>query len=217
MVKARQRQLGRAAASARGRFSFVDLDRKTGASQGQRGGQPVRARADDDSIERGHHWHGSGPSARRALVLAGARGCPSTPGEKRACLMAQFTGAVGKWGAMVPRGCRRVTGEAIRLARYRFSATFRRCWPGYLSLALLIGLVGGLAIGSIAGARRTDSSFTVFWKSTNPSDLSGMTGILNPSASLFALRRTARFQDLAPPPREKSGDAVRHQYPAPAA
>ncbi len=74
-----------------------------------------------------------------------------------------------------------MTGEAIRLARYRFSATFRRMWPGYLSLALLIGLVGGLAIGSIAGARRTDSSFTAFWKSTNPSDLSGITGILNPS------------------------------------
>ncbi|HXR20982.1 MAG TPA: FtsX-like permease family protein [Acidimicrobiales bacterium] len=74
-----------------------------------------------------------------------------------------------------------MTGEAIRLARYRFGATFRRNLPGYLSLALLIGLVGGLAMGSIAGARRTDSSFTVFWKSTNPSDLAGLTGILNPS------------------------------------
>jgi hypothetical protein len=79
---------------------------------------------------------------------------------------------------------REVSGEAVRLARYRFGATFGRRWPGYLSLALLIGLVGGLSMGSIAGARRTDSSFTVFWKSTNPSDLFGATGILNPTLPL---------------------------------
>ena len=77
-----------------------------------------------------------------------------------------------------------MSGETLRLARYRFGATFGRRWPGYLSLALLIGLVGGLSMGSIAGARRTDSSFTVFWKSTNPSDLIGATGILNPTLPL---------------------------------
>jgi hypothetical protein len=77
-----------------------------------------------------------------------------------------------------------VSGEAVRLARYRFGTTFGRRWPGYLSLALLIGLVGGLSLGSIAGARRTDSSFSVFWKSTNPSDLIGATGILNPTLPL---------------------------------
>ncbi len=110
-----------------------------------------------------------------------------------------------------------MTGEAIRLARYRFGATFRRSWPGYLSLALLIGLVGGLAMGSIAGARRTDSSFTVFWKSTNPSDLVGITGILNPSLPFSPYDGPLGFQDLAPRPREKRGDAVRHQYPAAAA
>jgi hypothetical protein len=79
---------------------------------------------------------------------------------------------------------REVSGEAVGLARYRFGATFGRRWPGYLSLALLIGLVGGLSMGSIAGARRTDSSFAVFWKSTNPSDLFGATGILNPTLPL---------------------------------
>jgi hypothetical protein len=74
---------------------------------------------------------------------------------------------MGRNGATWVR--RDVNGEAVRLARYRFGTTFSRRWPGYLSLALLIGLVGGLSMGSIAGARRTDSSFTVFWKSTNPS------------------------------------------------
>jgi hypothetical protein len=89
---------------------------------------------------------------------------------------------MGRNGATCVR--RDVSGEAVRLARYRFGATFGRRWPGYLSLALLIGLVGGLAMGSVAGARRTDSSFTVFWKSTNPSDLLGATGILNPTLPL---------------------------------
>ena len=36
---------------------------------------------------------------------------------------------------------------------------------------LLIGLVGGVALGSAAAARRTESSFPVYLASTNPSDL----------------------------------------------
>ena len=74
--------------------------------------------------------------------------------------------------------------EALPLASYRSRATFRKGWPGYLSLVLLIGLVGGLAMGSLAAARRTSSSFAVFWASTNPSDLIGATGILNPNVPL---------------------------------
>jgi len=64
-----------------------------------------------------------------------------------------------------------VTGSALRIAWYRLRATFAQRWPGYLSLVLLIGLVGGLAMGSIAGARRTQSSYPEFLASTNPSDL----------------------------------------------
>lgn len=62
--------------------------------------------------------------------------------------------------------------QALRVAWYRFHATFGRRWSGYLALALLIGLVGGLAMGVVAAARRTQSSFPAFLKSTNPSDLS---------------------------------------------
>ena len=54
---------------------------------------------------------------------------------------------------------------------YRFRATFGQRWPGYLALALLIGLVGGVAMASIAGARRTESSYPTFLAGTNPSDL----------------------------------------------
>jgi hypothetical protein len=55
-----------------------------------------------------------------------------------------------------------------------------------VSLVLLIGLMGGLAMGSIAAARRTSSSFSIFWASTNPSDIIGGTGVFNPSSSIKA-------------------------------
>jgi hypothetical protein len=50
----------------------------------------------------------------------------------------------------------------LRVAWYRFRATFARRWGGYLRMVLLIGLIGGIAMGAVAGARRTDSSFPVY-------------------------------------------------------
>jgi hypothetical protein len=43
----------------------------------------------------------------------------------------------------------------MRVGWYRFAATFGRRWGGYLTLVLLIGLIGGIALGSVAAARRT--------------------------------------------------------------
>ena len=65
-----------------------------------------------------------------------------------------------------------VSGLLARVARYRFRATWGRRRGGYLALVLLIGLLGGIAMGSLAAARRTQSSFATFLASTNPSDLS---------------------------------------------
>jgi FtsX-like permease family len=64
-----------------------------------------------------------------------------------------------------------VRGSVLRVAGYRFRATFRRRWGGYVTLALLIGLVGGVALGSLTAARRTYASYPAFLASTNPSDL----------------------------------------------
>ena len=61
--------------------------------------------------------------------------------------------------------------QALSAGSYRFRRTFHRRWRGLLSLALLIGLVGGVAMGALAAARRTQSSFAVYLASTNPSDL----------------------------------------------
>ena len=72
----------------------------------------------------------------------------------------------------------------IRLAWYRFRATLAHRWGGYLAIFVLVGLLGGLAMGAIAAARRTASSFPVFFDSTDPSDLVGATGVLNPGVGL---------------------------------
>jgi len=56
-------------------------------------------------------------------------------------------------------------------ARYRFGVTFRRRWGGYVALAALIGLAGGIAMGPMVAARRTYSSYPRFLAGTNPSDL----------------------------------------------
>ena len=58
-----------------------------------------------------------------------------------------------------------------RVAWYRLRATFGRRVRGYLALAVLIGLAGGVAMASVTAARRTDASYPEFLASTNPSDL----------------------------------------------
>src|SRR5215472_10522239 len=67
--------------------------------------------------------------------------------------------------------------DASRVAWYRFGRTLRRRWPGYLALTLLLGLVGGLAMGSVAAARRTQGAYPAYLAATNPSDLMVLSGI----------------------------------------
>ena len=61
--------------------------------------------------------------------------------------------------------------QALRVVWYRSRATFSRRWGGYLSMVVLIGLIGGVAMASVAAARRTQSSYPTFLASTNPSDM----------------------------------------------
>jgi len=66
-------------------------------------------------------------------------------------------------------------------AWYRFRVTFRQRLGGYLAIVLLLGLVGGVAMAAVAGARRTQSSYPVYLASTNPSTLQVFTAFLNPA------------------------------------
>jgi hypothetical protein len=72
--------------------------------------------------------------------------------------------------------------QVVRVVWYRFRSTFARRRGGLFAIMLLIALLGGLAMGAVAGARRTQSSFPAYLKHTNGSDLAilnatyGLTG-----------------------------------------
>ncbi len=55
------------------------------------------------------------------------------------------------------------------------TASGPRRWTGYLTIVVLVGLLGGVAMGAIAAARRTQAAFPVFLASTNPSNLTLVT------------------------------------------
>lgn len=64
-------------------------------------------------------------------------------------------------------------------ARYWTRASFTRSWRTLLAVALLLGLIGGLSLFAIAGARRTQSAYPRFLRSTNPSTMVVDVGGLN--------------------------------------
>jgi hypothetical protein len=50
-------------------------------------------------------------------------------------------------------------------------ASIRRQWRSLVGIAILLGIVGGLALFALAGARRTQSSYPRFLRSRNPSTM----------------------------------------------
>ena len=60
---------------------------------------------------------------------------------------------------------------AALLSWWRFRSMFVRRWGGYLGVVLVVGILGGVAMGAVAGARRTQGAFPVYLASTNPSDV----------------------------------------------
>ena len=77
-----------------------------------------------------------------------------------------------------------VTRGSLAVARYRFRSNLRRRRAEHIGLVLLIGVVGGVSIGAIAGARRTATSFPTYLASTNPSTFGVFTALDNPAFGL---------------------------------
>jgi hypothetical protein len=61
--------------------------------------------------------------------------------------------------------------QVLRFVWYRFGHTLRGKRLSLLTIALVVGLVGGLGLGAVAGARRTQSAFADTLAATNTSDL----------------------------------------------
>ena len=103
-----------------------------------------------------------------------------------------------------------MNSHTFEFAWYRFRATFVRRWGAYLSVILLIGLTGGLAMASVAAARRTQSSYPTFLTSTNPSTLTlAVFGASNGGkASASLVPKIVRLKDVAEVRTLASGDAV---------
>ncbi len=88
--------------------------------------------------------------------------------------------------------------SAARVVQYRSRTTFAHQWGAYLSLVVLVALMGGIAMGSIAAARRTQSAYPAFLAATNASDLTMSTyGVTsNSSASNYSPRLTSEIAHL---------------------
>ncbi|MGC1420482.1 MAG: FtsX-like permease family protein [Acidimicrobiales bacterium] len=74
-----------------------------------------------------------------------------------------------------------------RVSWYWFRTSVSRRATSYLAIVLLVGTLGGLAMGSVIASRRTSSSFNVFLARTNPSDLNIVIGAPDLTADLSKL------------------------------
>jgi len=80
----------------------------------------------------------------------------------------------------------------------RLRAELRQRWRGWLALAVLLGLIGGVAVTAAAGARRTDTAYSRFLRASHAADL-----LVTPARSGFhgyfrALARLPEVSSLAP-------------------
>jgi FtsX-like permease family len=80
-----------------------------------------------------------------------------------------------------------VSAPSLALARYRFARGLRQARSANLALILLLGVIGGTALASLAAARSTLSSYTTLLARSNPSDM---------NMTLYSPNFTRRFDHL---------------------
>src|SRR5215470_5891383 len=76
----------------------------------------------------------------------------------------------------------------------RLRAELRHQWRGWLALAVLLGVIGGIALTAAAGARRTDTAYPRFLRQSNAADL-----LVSPTLSGFRgyFRAVARLPQVS--------------------
>lgn len=75
-----------------------------------------------------------------------------------------------------------VRPDPLKVGAYRFRANIRQRWASYAALALFIAVLGGVAMGTIAGARSTETSFTTLLNGRNTAQIYGPVQVYNPQA-----------------------------------
>ena len=82
----------------------------------------------------------------------------------------------------------------MNAALYYWRATRRRSWRRAVAVALVCGLLGTVALGALAGARRTDTAYGRYLASINSS-----TVLVNvPGPDLAAIRRSSTCPGWCP-------------------
>ena len=81
----------------------------------------------------------------------------------------------------------------------RLRAELRHQWRAWLALAVLLGVIGGIALTAAAGARRTDTAYPRFLRASHAADL-----LVSPARSGFH----GYFRAVARLPEVSSSDAT---------
>ena len=89
-----------------------------------------------------------------------------------------------------------MTAHTLQFSWYRVRTTLRSDWTAYLAVLLLVGLVGGLAMAAIAGARRTQSAFPAYLSATRSSDMRLQTYYVSSQSGLGGASLTERLARL---------------------
>ncbi len=88
-------------------------------------------------------------------------------------------------------------GRTLSYAWYRFRATFGSEASYFLSVILLVGLLGGLSMGAVAAARSTESSPADFAARENLPQLYVLDGVVNPAIGLDSAYNPALLRTLS--------------------
>ncbi|MGI8662691.1 MAG: FtsX-like permease family protein [Acidimicrobiales bacterium] len=84
----------------------------------------------------------------------------------------------------------------MSLATYRLRTVARHRWRSYLGIAALIGVVGGIGLFAVAGARRTQSAYPRFLRSVNASTLAIDPGGLSLESANAVLEEVAKRPEV---------------------
>jgi MacB-like periplasmic core domain/FtsX-like permease family len=90
-----------------------------------------------------------------------------------------------------------MSGGALPYAWYRFRATFRSELPYLITVIVLVGALGGLAMAAVAAARSTESSFTDYVTASHVPQLYVLDGFINPTIGLDSAYNPGLLRTLA--------------------